>query len=640
MWEGGTIRYVFENDVSPTDRARFRNAADAWATAAVAVVTFVDVTDRRHGPLVLRVRNNRADHVYLKSVQNGKSVVVRSDGYAASTGGRRGHKFRLVEVGRDRVAFRSVDSESYLGARGRQQLLATRSSARGVSETFERVDLGGWRIALRAADGRFVRAGVGASTRLAAVSDRADPQGWEAFEVVEAETGGGCTVGPRAIESSLDPRPRMRIARGLGLATMFHELGHGLALVHEHERDDRPIYLKVQDWDGSRSNLESIPLLGNYDYDSVMHYVSRDRDGVLRFTDLSDNEFARGSLISPRDASRVLQYYAHEHQHNWGFFSRAHRHGWLRDDEVRVLGSPAVAAVSGDDYHLFVRGSDDHLYWKHHRRGSSAARQGWSDIGGQIGSDPAAIAFPDGQVNVVFFGAQSGKLIHLRRRNGGRWSRWNYARDDVPAGGIRPLGDGGVAGPAVTSPRPGELAVFAVRADGQLASVHLKRDGWTHWYTAPFDGRYRVSVRPAAVALSSTVVRLAMATDDGRLYLPTAELRGNAPWRFTLGRASSSAIAPATSPAMTRRAENRRPFRVLFTNPMGRVSQMIPGKPPRDIGGIPLAGTGPAAAAVGRFGALIAMNGENVLSADAAFTAGPARGAEIEPGPTWVRLFR
>jgi hypothetical protein len=62
-----------------------------------------------------------------------------------------------------------------------------------------------------------------------------------------------------------------------------------------------------------------------------MHYKSRNRDGV-RFTDLSSNEFARGSLISPRDTSRVLRYYAHEREPNWGFFSRAHRQGFKTDD--------------------------------------------------------------------------------------------------------------------------------------------------------------------------------------------------------------------------------------------------------------------------------------------------------------------
>jgi hypothetical protein len=60
--------------------------------------------------------------------------------------------------------------------------------------------------------------------------------------------------------------------------TVAHELGHALGLWHEHQRSDRDQYLTIDldnVVDNARSNfniIAGIPLVGEYDFGSIMHY--------------------------------------------------------------------------------------------------------------------------------------------------------------------------------------------------------------------------------------------------------------------------------------------------------------------------------------------------------------------------------
>jgi hypothetical protein len=61
--------------------------------------------------------------------------------------------------------------------------------------------------------------------------------------------------------------------------TVAHELGHALGLFHEHQRSDRDNYVTI-DLSNVRENARSnfnlsaaLPLVGEYDFGSVMHYV-------------------------------------------------------------------------------------------------------------------------------------------------------------------------------------------------------------------------------------------------------------------------------------------------------------------------------------------------------------------------------
>ena len=63
--------------------------------------------------------------------------------------------------------------------------------------------------------------------------------------------------------------------------TVSHEFGHALGLWHEHQRSDRDQYLSI-DFDNVAENARSnfniitgIPLVGEYDFGSIMHYGQR-----------------------------------------------------------------------------------------------------------------------------------------------------------------------------------------------------------------------------------------------------------------------------------------------------------------------------------------------------------------------------
>jgi hypothetical protein len=60
--------------------------------------------------------------------------------------------------------------------------------------------------------------------------------------------------------------------------TVAHELGHAIGLFHEHQRADRDAYVTI-DFDNVRANTEgnftilaTLPLVGEYDFGSIMHY--------------------------------------------------------------------------------------------------------------------------------------------------------------------------------------------------------------------------------------------------------------------------------------------------------------------------------------------------------------------------------
>jgi hypothetical protein len=61
--------------------------------------------------------------------------------------------------------------------------------------------------------------------------------------------------------------------------TIAHEIGHALGMWHEHQRSDRDQYLTI-DFDNIRDNargnfniINGLPLIGEYDFGSVMHYT-------------------------------------------------------------------------------------------------------------------------------------------------------------------------------------------------------------------------------------------------------------------------------------------------------------------------------------------------------------------------------
>ena len=161
---------------------------------------------------------------------------------------------------------------------------------------------------------------------------------------------------------------------------ILHELGHALGFWHEFNREDADRWLvEVPDEDGDvfaesfGTKAGLMPALGNYDYDSIMHYGSGEIGGAPYYCDYLGNVFdksVQGPVVSERDKSRILQYYAHGQYPKWGFFRSLSGQARHDPDElpnpylaagVEAVGTPAIAYESPANYALFARGSDNRL---------------------------------------------------------------------------------------------------------------------------------------------------------------------------------------------------------------------------------------------------------------------------------------
>lgn len=395
-----------------------------------------------------------------------------------------------------------------------------------------------------------------------------------------------------------------------------------------------------------------MPMLGNYDFDSVMQYMSYDGDDNLRFRDRRWNTFSRnvGDRVSDRDISRVLQYYAQEHRPNWGFF-RSLSTGLddlsnptaLPDpylaEGVEAVGTPSISYQSPGNYDIFALGSDDQLYWKSFRGDEP---DDWISLGWHSGSEPAAVSRVDGEIDLVAAEFNRGRLFYNHFENGA-WEGWEIILDGYPPGGIKGGTITQYIGPALVARRIDLLDVFMVRTDGLMAVTTLENGNWSLWRT--LNGEYNVTTRPAAMALSISQVQLAINESGTNLYEPRVNFPPLEPF-FELGDLTGHP-ADSTPPALASRWEDlNNPYRVLITNQDGRISHRFTQGRWRDIGGIPKPGSGPSAVAMGPYSALIVMNGEdawscdiNCMDPDDDLNPEPLGPGKIQPGGLWLRKF-
>jgi hypothetical protein len=132
-------------------------------------------------------------------------------------------------------------------------------------------------------------------------------------------------------------------------------------------------------------------------------------------------------------------------------------------NEVRAAAGPALHAGRRD---VFWRTSAGRLAHRYRPAGGSWTRK--LDLGGSLASQPAAVSWKPGRIDVFARGTDDTLMHRWYRR--GQWSRWES------------LGGTLTSAPAVASWEPGRLDVFTRAPNGALRHrFYVSGKGWSTW---------------------------------------------------------------------------------------------------------------------------------------------------------------
>jgi hypothetical protein len=108
--------------------------------------------------------------------------------------------------------------------------------------------------------------------------------------------------------------------------TIAHEIGHALGLWHEHQRADRDAYLTI-DFSNVRDNavgnfnmVRGIPLVGEYDFGSIMHYgrsafaVDTSKPTIIPHAPYESWSTRMGTLSDPSDLDHAAVAFLYDAQ--------------------------------------------------------------------------------------------------------------------------------------------------------------------------------------------------------------------------------------------------------------------------------------------------------------------------------------
>lgn len=129
-----------------------------------------------------------------------------------------------------------------------------------------------------------------------------------------------------------------------------------------------------------------------------------------------------------------------------------------------MKGSPDGVAFGGDNRAVFVRGTDDRVWWR--MTSDNKTWSNWQEVspssgaGIKITSDPSAVSRKNGEI--LLFARGENNMLWVTQYKGGAWTGW------VPWGGVM------AGSPDATSWGDNRVDVFYRNADGSI--THVWRD--------------------------------------------------------------------------------------------------------------------------------------------------------------------
>jgi 5-hydroxyisourate hydrolase-like protein (transthyretin family) len=203
--------------------------------------------------------------------------------------------------------------------------------------------------------------------------------------------------------------------------------------------------------------------------------------------------------------------------------------------QITPASSPAVTAQNANSLDLFVRGSDNALWYKYWTGTTWTVA---TSLGGNLTSAPAATSPAAGTIDVFVRGTNGGLYEKTTANNGTSWSGW------IPLGGQLASG----TGPAADARGLNSLDVFVQGTDHVLYYTHWN-GAWSAWKSL---GGVLTS-SPAATSPSTSVIDVFVSSTNGALWSVNSTNNGTTwnAWKSIGGQ-----LASGTGPAADARGLN------------------------------------------------------------------------------------